>query len=103
MDQRTAGPLASRVRYAGLRPPLTPTARQPESCITHSKFKRGPAYDEAALPENQKTRKPENQKTRKPENQKTRKPENQKTGNLGLSLISLRCRGRLAILASAGR
>jgi hypothetical protein len=41
MDQRTAGPLASRVRYAGLRPPLTPTARQPESCITHSKFKRG--------------------------------------------------------------
>ncbi|WP_418648633.1 TonB-dependent receptor domain-containing protein [Thauera butanivorans] len=45
MDQRTAGPLASRVRYAGLRPPLTPTARQPESCITHSKFKRGSGKD----------------------------------------------------------
>lgn len=41
MDQRTAGHLAPRVRYAGPHPPLTPTAHHPISCITHSKFRRG--------------------------------------------------------------
>lgn len=41
MGQRMAGPLGSRVRCAGMRPPLTPTARHSTSRITHSKFKRG--------------------------------------------------------------
>lgn len=42
IDQRIARFQASRVRCAGLRPPLTPGLGLPSSCtVTHSKFKRG--------------------------------------------------------------
>lgn len=46
IDQRIARFQASRVRCAGLRPPLTPGLGLPSSCtVTHSKFKRGKLDD----------------------------------------------------------
>ncbi len=40
-SQRTGWHPASRVRFAGLRPPLTPAASSNTTESTHSKFKRG--------------------------------------------------------------
>jgi hypothetical protein len=40
-SQRTGWHPASRVRCAGLRPPLTPPASSNTTESTHSKFKRG--------------------------------------------------------------
>lgn len=52
-SQRTGWHPASRVRFAGLRPPLTPAASSNTTESTHSKFKRGMNYmdyvDDAAM------------------------------------------------------
>ncbi|MCZ8030638.1 MAG: hypothetical protein O9339_07875, partial [Rubrivivax sp.] len=40
-SQRTGWHPASRVRFAGLRPPLTPAASSNTTESTHSKFERG--------------------------------------------------------------
>ncbi|MCZ8175789.1 MAG: hypothetical protein O9343_11400, partial [Burkholderiaceae bacterium] len=44
-SQRTGWHPASRERFAGLRPPLTPAASSNTTESTHSKFKRGRKQD----------------------------------------------------------
>lgn len=48
-SQRTGWHPASRVRFAGLRPPLTPAASSNTTESTHSKLKRGYLLDAAGL------------------------------------------------------